>query len=441
MLSDEEAAEYSELVWTVIEQAMQYSNEHTATIPSSKSLMDFFEETAQELIPSTPEESNEETLRKRKLLLNLAQMWGAFIGSPIQRQSLKFFWMEECIDGENLFVAETYHKVLARIAEPALKGADIKFGQKVTKTIAHGTEEAPRVTVELAEGAPMEFDEVVMTTPLGWLKRNKSAFEPELPARLSQAIDAIGYGHLDKVYITFPTAFWDTPSTSQSSNGTTIPTSTTSDTAPNVPATTAPLHQPSTPTTTPPTHFPGFTHWISPTYTPTNPSHWNQEAVNMAALPGSTSHPTLLFYTYGPTSLHLASLISSSPSPTHTHTLLSQFFHPYYSLLPHYTPSSPSCTPTHILATAWVKDELAGYGSYCNFQTPLEDGARDVEVMREGLQDRGVWLAGEHTAPFVALGTVTGAWWAGEGVGRRIVGSYELGKDDGGIDGGIGGDK
>ena len=40
------------------------------------------------------------------------------------------------------------------------------------------------------------------------------------------------------------------------------------------------------------------------------------------------------------------------------------------------------------------------------------------------MPERGVWLAGEHTAPFVALGTVTGAWWSGEGVGRRIVAAY-----------------
>lgn len=44
--------------------------------------------------------------------------------------------------------------------------------------------------------------------------------------------------------------------------------------------------------------------------------------------------------------------------------------------------------------------------------------------MRAGVPERRVWLAGEHTAPFVALGTVTGAYWAGEGVARRIIGLY-----------------
>lgn len=51
----------------------------------------------------------------------------------------------------------------------------------------------------------------------------------------------------------------------------------------------------------------------------------------------------------------------------------------------------------------------------------MEKGDEDIEVMRHGMPERGVWFAGEHAAPFVALGTSTGAYWSGEGVGRRIV--------------------
>lgn len=41
--------------------------------------------------------------------------------------------------------------------------------------------------------------------------------------------------------------------------------------------------------------------------------------------------------------------------------------------------------------------------------------------MREGMGvERGVWLAGEHTAPFVGLGTTSGAYWSGEAVAGRI---------------------
>lgn len=34
--------------------------------------------------------------------------------------------------------------------------------------------------------------------------------------------------------------------------------------------------------------------------------------------------------------------------------------------------------------------------------------------------ERGVWFAGEHTAPFVGLGTTSGAYWSGEAVAGRI---------------------
>ncbi|KAF1829150.1 hypothetical protein BDW02DRAFT_651570 [Decorospora gaudefroyi] len=181
------------------------------------------------------------------------------------------------------------------------------------------------------------------------------------------------------------------------------------------------------PATSPP-HYPGFTHWTKPTYThATNPSYWAQEAVNLAALPGPTAHPTLLLYIYGPTTHHIASLLSSYPSPSSSPAalaLLQPFFHPYYSRLPNYSPTDPSHQHVAVLAIVWANDELAGYGSYANFQTGLERDGEDVEVMRRGLPERGVWLAGEHTAPFVALGTVTGAWWAGEGAGRRIARVY-----------------
>lgn len=50
--------------------------------------------------------------------------------------------------------------------------------------------------------------------------------------------------------------------------------------------------------------------------------------------------------------------------------------------------------------------------------------------MREGVPDKGLWFAGEHTAAFAALGTSTGAYWSGEAVGRRIAQKFGLKKAD-----------
>jgi hypothetical protein len=33
------------------------------------------------------------------LVLQMGEVWGAFIGDPWDKQSLKYFWLEECLDG------------------------------------------------------------------------------------------------------------------------------------------------------------------------------------------------------------------------------------------------------------------------------------------------------------------------------------------------------
>ncbi|GAB7329658.1 hypothetical protein MBLNU13_g01397t1 [Cladosporium sp. NU13] len=420
-----EAAEYGCLLWDdgLISAAFKYSNENCKAIPASRSLYDFFEEKAQELFTHLPDE---EAKRKRLGLLQACEMWGAYVGSPVQRQSLKFFWLEECIEGENPFVAGTYEKILNAVAKTAREKADIKLGTKVVKVLSgeKNADGRAKSIIETAGGSRLAFDEVVCTMPLGWLKRNPDAFEPPLAPRLTKAISSIGYGTLDKVYITFPEAFWNTPTptTTISASSSTTSLDLSHETL-KVTATTLPLHQP--PTTTKKQHHPGFTHWLAPTYSPLNPQSWDQQGGNLAALPPSTAHPTLLFYIYGPCASHIASLLSSTPTSQHD-SMLIEWFAPYFSRLPNYDASEPRCKPSGVLATAWANDEFAGYGSYCNFQVGLEEGDQDVEVMREGMPERGMWFAGEHTAPFVALGTSTGAFWAGEGVGERIVKRYGL---------------
>lgn len=215
-IPSKEAGEISELVWGVIEQAMKHSEDDSASISADESLYDFFKSKVPELIPQEMD-GDKSVGKRRQAVLDMSEMWGAFVGSPIEKQSLKFFWLEECIDGENLFVAETYHKVLERIAEPAVNRADIKFGHKVQKVVSSGTEEEPSVEVLIDGKQSLMFDEIVTTTPLGWLKENEGAFEPELPEGLKKAINSIGYGHLDKVCTSgFPCKSNLTPSRSTS---------------------------------------------------------------------------------------------------------------------------------------------------------------------------------------------------------------------------------
>jgi hypothetical protein len=54
-------------------------------------LYDYFVDKAKELFPDSEEDQN--------LLCQMSEMWGAYIGEPVQRQSLRFVWMEEVCGG------------------------------------------------------------------------------------------------------------------------------------------------------------------------------------------------------------------------------------------------------------------------------------------------------------------------------------------------------
>jgi hypothetical protein len=89
-LDDDLATEMSDTVWATIVKAFQFSDENCAEIPASKSLLDFFREE----IPKI-----EKDPIKQALILEEAHMWGFFVGDSIESQSLKFMFLEECIDG------------------------------------------------------------------------------------------------------------------------------------------------------------------------------------------------------------------------------------------------------------------------------------------------------------------------------------------------------
>lgn len=208
-----EAEEHVGIMWDIIEDAFKHSNKFASEISTQESLHDFFRAQIVQRIPETEQNWEE----KRKIVMQISEHWGTFVGSPVYKQSLKFFWLEECIEGgawtpprkvafgifadsetENLFCAGTFTKILELIAQPAISGADIKFNTKVERILGRTKPEDP-IKVQTTKGQGFEFDDVVVTSPLGWLKRHLDAFEPQLPLRLTKAIDAIGYGCLEKV--------------------------------------------------------------------------------------------------------------------------------------------------------------------------------------------------------------------------------------------------
>ncbi len=410
-LSDKLTDRLSTTLWDIIEEAFQFSEAAHAKnggrdIAITDSLQDFIRRRAAEL---ALDKEDCETL------LKMSEMFGAYVGEPVWKQSLRFAWLEECCGGgaspfrllaarrpshiiksvyspntEEMFVATNYSAILELAARPALRGATIHLNTRVVAVTSIGSpspSERQRVTVTTDLGKVLSFDEVVLTTPLGWLKQHhQSVFSPALPARLTSAIVNISLSQLEKVFITFPSAFWRTQ---------------------------------------PGETFPSYTNWLTPRYAEsTNPHHWPQEIWDLSSFDAPNNHPTILFYLYGDCSRHVVDAIHGK-TPEVKHRFLENFFRPYYSLLPEYDSSDARCTPSAILATEWAKDELNGFGSYCNFQVGVEAADQDVLAFREGCAERRLWFCGEHAAPFEECGTVAGAYLSGEAVAKKVTALYK----------------
>lgn len=287
-----------------------------------------------------------------------------------------------------MFVESNYSQILSRCATPALAGAAIRLSTYVNHISTPTARTAgDKVIVSLADGSSLSFDEVVVSTPLGWLKRNHtSAFSPPLPPRLTSAITDLGLSQLEKVFITFPAVYW------------------------------TPDPQADT--------FPCYANWLSPSYaSDTNAAAWPQEIWDLSSFAPPHNHPTLLFYLYGDCARYIVRLIHNQPADE-KFRLLDAFFRPYYSRLPGFDAGSEKCRPAHILATEWERDELCGGASYCNFPVGAEAADEDVLALRAGCMERRLWFCGEHAAPFDECGTVAGAYLSGQAAGERVVEVY-----------------
>jgi hypothetical protein len=95
LMALEDSESYASIMWDIVTSAFKHSNRHCAKIDPTLSLWDYFKEQVVMRIP----ESEADFVMKRSMVLHVAESWGAFVGSPIRRQSLKFFWLEECIEG------------------------------------------------------------------------------------------------------------------------------------------------------------------------------------------------------------------------------------------------------------------------------------------------------------------------------------------------------
>ncbi|KAK9357823.1 hypothetical protein V1504DRAFT_335950 [Lipomyces starkeyi] len=251
--SPEKVNYIEEFMWEYVEEAIEYSKAHAATIDPDLSLYTYVEKVVMDRYPDNAE--------IREQILMATRIFGFYIGEDVTKQSLKFAFLEEPSPGKNLFVASGFASILQSMASKVLDKVDLQLNTPVAgvHTFDNG------VNITLTAGQSIAFDAVVVATPLGALKKRTIAFRPELPTRLLSAVDSLGYGRLEKAYIKFPRQFWNLD----------------------------------------------YFEFFSPEYAPdSNPEKWPMSVISLAHLPEPYSQPVLLWYLYGDMSQKIVNMQS-----------------------------------------------------------------------------------------------------------------------------------
>jgi len=111
-----------------------------------------------------------------------------------------YYWDDaEDFDGDDVIFPNGYIEVFQNLAD----GLDIRLNQIVSEI-----KYTPEGVTLITQTERYNADKVVVTVPLGVLKQNKIAFSPPLSDAKQTAIQRLGMGALNKVYLLFSEVFW-----------------------------------------------------------------------------------------------------------------------------------------------------------------------------------------------------------------------------------------
>jgi monoamine oxidase len=94
---------------------------------------------------------------------------------------------------------------LGAVVEPWSRGQDIRFGQAVERV----SYDRDGVRVKTSQGLEIRAKKLIVTVPLGILKKGTIIFDPPLPKEKMEAIGRIGFGHYQKTALLYDEIFWD----------------------------------------------------------------------------------------------------------------------------------------------------------------------------------------------------------------------------------------
>ncbi|GGD64972.1 flavin monoamine oxidase family protein [Microbacterium murale] len=108
-----------------------------------------------------------------------------------------------------LAAAQGFIGDLTAFVQERLGDAQLTLSSPVTR-IAY---DDSGVSLRLGTGESTSFDRVVVTVPLGVLQREGIEFAPPLPFAHRGALNALGMGHIETIWLRYDEPFWDTEAT------------------------------------------------------------------------------------------------------------------------------------------------------------------------------------------------------------------------------------
>ena len=119
----------------------------------------------------------------------------------------------EDFDGDQVFLRDGYTAVLQEVGKKVIEQGRVELDTEV----AHISWDGELVEVTTIKGDTYAAKQVVCTLPLGVLQHHQSTigssgnipmFLPELPSDKTEAIESLGFGTLDKIFLVYDKPWW-----------------------------------------------------------------------------------------------------------------------------------------------------------------------------------------------------------------------------------------
>ncbi len=121
-------------------------------------------------------------------------------GGDLFKLSSTYFYDDEEFDGDDVIITNGFDKITNYLAQDI----DIRLNNKV-----HSIDYSNEKTIITTNQGEYEADYVLVTVPLGVLKKNIITFIPSLPEETQNAIDNLDMGSVNKFLFTWDAPFWD----------------------------------------------------------------------------------------------------------------------------------------------------------------------------------------------------------------------------------------